>query len=402
MRIMQLNTVDVGSTGRIMLQIANAAREYGHKVWTYSIARKESAFPPEGHKYYGSYVSYCVHYVLGKITGCNGMFSLMPTLKLIVEMQRIKPDVIHLHNLHGFSINLPLLFRYLKRSKTQVIWTLHDCWAFTGHCAHYSAVGCSKWKTGCYACPIYKAYPESIVDNSKWMWSAKNKWFLNMPNMILATPSKWLEEQAKESFLREYPIRVINNGIDIKEFSFTPNEFREKHGIPKEKSIVLGVAFGWGHKKGMDVFLQLVNLLGDGYQIVLVGTNDNIDAQLPSNILSIHRTNDQKELAEIYSAADVLVNPTREDTFPTVNIESLACGTPVITFRTGGSPEIIDHTCGSVVECDDVDALKREIIRICNDKPYSRDACIKRALQFDQKDKFKEYVKLYEDMARNK
>ena len=215
-------------------------------------------------------------------------------------------------------------------------------------------------------------------------------------DLTIITPSQWLADQVKMSFLKDYPVKVINNGIDLSVFKPTESDFRDRYGFV-DKKIVLGVAFGWGHRKGLDVFIELSKRLPEDYRIVLVGTDDNVDKQLPANIVSIHRTQNQTELAEIYTAADVFANPTREEVLGLVNIESLACGTPVVTFKTGGSPECIDETCGSVVPCDDVDAVEMEIRRICEEKPYSIEACLARAKSFDMNEKFKEYVDLYKD-----
>ena len=215
--------------------------------------------------------------------------------------------------------------------------------------------------------------------------------------MTIVTPSQWLADLVKKSFLKDYPVKVINNGIDLSVFKPTESDFRQKHGIG-DKYMLLGVADSWGARKGLDVFIELSNRLDAAkYQIVLVGTNEVVDKQLPDNIISVHRTQDQKELAGIYSAANLFVNPTREENYPTVNMESIACGTPVLTFRTGGSPEIPDETCGAVVDCDDIDALESEIIRITKEKPFSQEACLKRAEAFDKDKLFREYVDLYEN-----
>ena len=213
-------------------------------------------------------------------------------------------------------------------------------------------------------------------------------------DLTVVTPSRWLADVVGESFLRDCPVRVIHNGIDLSVFRPTESDFREKHGLTG-KRILLGVAFGWDERKGLDVFIELARRLSDSYRIVLVGTDDRVDRMLPDSILSIHRTQDQRELAEIYSVADLFVNPTREENYPTVNMESLACGTPILTFRTGGSPEILDETCGAVVERGDVDALEAEIVRICDTEPYSAEACLTRAAGFDLHERFREYVHLY-------
>jgi glycosyltransferase involved in cell wall biosynthesis len=254
-------------------------------------------------------------------------------------------------------------------------------------------VKCEKWKTQCSHCEQRRNH-SWFLDQSRKLFD-KKKELLTGLNMTIVTPSQWLADLVKQSFLKNYQVKVINNGIDIGIFRPTESDFRKKYGI-EDKKIVLGVAFDWGIRKGLDVFVELADRLSDDYQIVLVGTNDKIDTQLPHNIISIHRTQNQQELAKIYSAADVFVNPTREENYPTVNMEALACGTPVLTFKTGGSPEIIDETCGSVVDCDDVAAMENEIIRICTDKIYSEIDCLKKARGFDQNERFEEYLKLYE------
>ena len=335
---------------------------------------------------------------LGYFTGLQGLFSIIDTLRFCKNVDKYMPDIIHLHNLHNSYVNLLLLFRYIKKHSIPVVWTLHDCWAMTGQCPYFTAVKCDKWKTGCFACPQYRNYPATMFDNSKTMWLLKKKWFTGVENMTIVTPSQWLADLVRQSYLKEYPVKVIHNGIDLSAFKPTPSDFREKHGIAPDQKMLLGVAFGWGKRKGLDVFIELAKHLTKDYKIVLVGTDDATDKQLPENIISIHRTQNQKELAEIYTAADLFVNPTREENYPTVNMEALACGTSVITFKTGGSPEIIDETCGSVVECDEVDVLEREIVYRCEVNPFSREACLKKAESFDMHKRFEEYVRMYEEL----
>ena len=410
MNIVSLNTTHLGSTGKIMLQISALAREEGHHATSFStwglasislwpLRITPNPKPPAlpGHQVYGSLLSSLVHDTLGITTGYNGCFSILATWRLIGTIRRLQPDLIHLHNLHGNNVNLFLLFSYLKKAHIPVVWTLHDCWSFTGRCPHFSMLGCDKWKSGCGGCPYPKHdYPAAYRDCTARLWQLKKRWFTGLDSMTLVTPSHWLAGLVGQSFLREYPVRVIHNGIDLSVFHPAESDFRRRYGIPDDTHLVLGVAFDWGRRKGLDVFEALAARLGSQFQIVLVGTDDFVDSQLPDHILSIHRTKNQQELAEIYAAADVFVNPTREDTFPTVNLEALACGTPVITFRTGGSPEALDESCGSVVACDDTDALEREIIRVCRDRPFSRGACRTHAEEFDEKEIFREYIKLYE------
>lgn len=403
MRIAEINMTDVGSTGRIMLQIAQCARERGHEVKTFSPVpfslRNRSKMEPQkeilGHTYYGDYWTRGIHSILGYGLGLNGLCSVHATAELIRQLKEFSPDVLHLHNLHWWCINLPMLFRYIKKDRIRVVWTLHDCWSFTGHCPHFEYTGCEKWRTGCYSCPRYRDYPYSKVDNSRMMYSLKKKWFTGVENMMLVTPSKWLADLAKQSFLKEYPVKVIHNGIDLSIFKPTPSDFREKYRC-KNKTILLGVADSWSVKKGLDTFIELSKRLNEEYQIILVGTNDEVDAKLPNNIISIHRTYNQEELAKIYTAADLFVNPTREEALGLVNLEALACGTPVTTFNAGGSPECVDKTCGSVVKINDIDGLESEIVRICKEHPYHQESCYKRSKFFDMNNWFQEYVRVYE------
>ena len=400
MRIVEVNSVNYGSTGNIMLDVAEVARGQGNEVLTFCQSSRtayRNKFPD--HYYIGNRYERNLHLFLAKVTGFDGCFSYWGTRRFLKRLNDFRPDIIHIHNLHGRYINLPLLFRYIKKHDIPVVWTLHDCWAFTGQCPYFTMVECDKWKTGCYDCPQYRQYPESYVDRTKKMYKLKRKWFTSIENMTIVTPSQWLTDLVRQSYLREYPLKVINNGIDLNLFKPTKSDFRDKYGL-NGKFILLGVAFGWGKRKGLDVFIELAKRLSENYQIVLVGTDSNIDSQLPVSIVSVHRTENQQELAKLYSAADVFVNPTREDNFPTVNMESIACGTPVVTFKTGGSPEILDATCGSVVECDNVDTLEREILRICERKPFSRENCIKNSRIYDMNRKFQEYMNLYSSLSR--
>lgn len=397
MKTVLINSCNFGSTGNIMLEIAETAENGGYTAAVcYPQSRDNSRKQKEKDFVIGTRFSRNIHLQLAGITGLNGCFSYFSTLKLLKKLDKVKPDIIHLHNLHNCYINLSMLFKYIKKHNIKTVWTLHDCWAFTGHCPHFDMIGCDKWKTGCYSCPQYKEYPKSLFDNSKYMYRLKKKWFTGIKDMTIVTPSEWLAGLVKESYLKDYPVKVINNGIDLNVFKPTESDFREKYAL-ENKYIVLGVAFGWGRRKGLDVFVELARRLDkEKYKIVLVGTDDNIDKLLPDNIISIHRTQNQTELAEIYTAADVFANPTREENYPTVNMEALACGTPVVTFNTGGSPEMLDETCGAAVAKDDNDAMYNEIIRICEKKPYSMEACIKKAKGFDKNEKFGEYIRLYE------
>lgn len=397
MKIAVINICDYGSTGKIMAQTAEIARDAGHTVKTFSRKWINSKNESNDHTFFGSFFENALHHIVGEMTGASEHFSLFGTYALIRKLQRFKPDVIHLHNLHGWYINIPLLFWYIKRNNIRVVWTLHDCWSFTGHCPHFDMIGCEKWKTGCHQCPQYKEYPRSFVDNARYMYKKKKKWFTGVEKLTIVTPSKWLASLVRQSILKDYPVIVIPNGIDLNVFTPLHDTLREQY-VCLNKFIVLGVAFGWNEKKGLDVFIELAETLdNEKYQIVLVGTDDAIEKKLPDSVISIRRTQKQKDLAQLYSTANVFVNPTREDTFPTVNMEALACGTPVVTFATGGSGEMLDSSCGVVVPKDDVSAMREQIIHVCEGKKYMQQFCVDKAKSFDKNEKFRQYVKLYEE-----
>ena len=399
MRIVQINGGVFGSTGRIMFGIADALKNAGHEALCFSPVTTTNKDREPDHEYtkIGGFRSRQLNVLCETVTGLHGSFSEFATANLLRKIEEFAPDLIHLHTIHGSYINLPMLFRYIKKNHIKTVWTLHDCWAFTGGCPYFDIQDCDKWKTGCHHCPIYREYPKCIYDNTAAMYRKKKELFSGVGDMRLVTPSKWLKNHVEQSFLRQYPVRVINNGIDLSEFRPTESDFRRRFGC-ENKTVLLGVAFGWGERKGLDVFVRLAEELPDDYRIVLVGTDDAVEKKLPSDIIPIRRTQNQNELAQIYSSADIFVNPTREEALGMVNVEALACGTPVLTFDTGGSPEIIDDTCGAVVPKNDIQALADEIRRIAGERPYTESACLQRAAQFDEKRRFGEYVALYEEM----
>ena len=345
----------IRSTGRICTDIASELEAQGHQV---KIAYGRENVPEQFQRYavrIGNDLDMRLHGVKARLLDASGFGSKSATKRFIKWVKDYDPDVIHLHNIHGYYINLEILFNYLKNSGKPVVWTLHDCWAFTGHCAYFDFAGCEKWKTGCYGCPLKKSYPSSIlIDRSKKNYIQKRRLFTTLSNMTVVTPSQWLAGLVKKSYLGKYNIRVINNGIDTEVFKPTLGNFRQKHNIGSKK-IILGVAGVWDRRKGLEDFYKLSSILEDSYQIVLVGLNEKQISALPNNIIGISSTESASELAEIYTAADVFVNPTLEDNYPTVNLEAQACGTPVITYNTGGSPESVDFK--GVVSKSDVKAI---------------------------------------------
>lgn len=399
MRVVQINSGNIGSTGNIMLDISKKLTDNNIENYVcYPKSRDNLKKEINNSILIGNRYSRNLHLFLGKITGLNGCFSIIDTFLFLKKIKKIKPNIIHLHNLHNCYINLPMLFQYLKRNNVKVVWTLHDCWSFTGQCPYFTLKKCDKWKRGCYSCPSYKEYPQSNIDLTSFMWKKKKKWFTGINNLTIVTPSKWLANLAQLSYLNHYDVRVINNGINLDIFKKIDSDFRRKNKL-EDKFIILGVSFAWGVRKGLDIFVELANRLDENkYKIVLVGTNEKIDNELPESIMSIHATNNQRELAEIYSSADVFFNPTREENYPTVNMESIACGTPIITFNTGGSPEILDANTGIVLKSENISETINAINKIEIDiNKYSQN-CIDRSLFFDKEIKFEEYLDLYKEI----
>ncbi len=397
MKIVQINAVcDFGSTGKIVAEISDCLTQ--NNIENY-LAVCTGGKNRDNVYYVGNKLDRKIHALCSRLFGKQGYFSGQATKKLLRHMDKIKPDIVHLHNLHGNYINLPMLFRYLIENKIAVVITLHDCFFFTGKCVYYSIAGCERWKESCGKCPQIESGNGSwFFDRTSQLLADKRMWFKDLSKLAVVGVSDWITNEAKQSILGNADaLRTINNGIDLNVFKPKDSDFRQNYNL-QNKYVILGVAFGWGRRKGLDVFIKLAESLSDSYQIVLVGTDDSVDKTLPKNIISIPRTRNQIELAEIYTVADVFVNPTREENYPTVNMEALACGVPVLTFKTGGSPEIIGEKCGIIIEQDDFDGLLQGIQKICVDKCFNRDDCVEYAKRFKADDKFKEYIELYKDL----
>lgn len=352
MNIIYINSVyGVGSTGKIVYNQVCKAKAEGHNI---KVACSTVETVPQNLKTdiiaVGNRADYFFHNIMSRITDSEGLYSRHSTKKLISKIKEFNPDIIYIHNIHGHWLNYEILFDFLAKSDKQIIWHLHDCWAFTGHCAHFSIIKCYKWKRGCEKCPSLKSYPKSyVLDNSKRNYFRKKKAFTSVKKLKIITPSKWLKNLVDESFLNKYPVEVIYNKIDFDVFKPTPNNFKEKYGI-SDKIMVLGVSNVWMKEKGYYDFFELARLLDDRFALVMVGLTDKQLMEIPKRIIGIKRTKSAEELAEIYTAADIFLNLTYQDTYPTVNIEAIACGTPVVSYITGGSCESFDKYSGIEVE----------------------------------------------------
>jgi len=399
-KLLQINSVvNSGSTGRIAEEIGQIAIAAG---WESYIAYGRHARTSQSKLIkIGSDWDIRMHGLQTRLFDRHGLASIAATREFVEQIKKIKPDIIHLHNIHGYYINIEILFRYLKDANIPVVWTFHDCWPMTGHCAHFTFVGCEKWKTQCFSCPQKKDYPSSyFLDRSKQNHKQKRKLFTSVNDMTIVSVSNWLADIVKQSYLKDYPTLVINNGIDVNVFSpQSRDSIRLKYGLA-DKFILLGVATEWGRRKGLHDFIELSKILKDDEIIVLVGLKEDQIKILPENIIGISRTESTQELAEFYSSANVFVNPTWEDNFPTTNLEAMACGTPVVTYRTGGSPEALTPKTGFVVEQGDLASIRKAIDTVkSKGKAFYSAACRERTTKmFNKNDRYAEYLQLYEQM----
>ncbi len=396
--ILQINTsLNVGATGRIAEQIGEKIISEGWESYIaygrYFKTSKSNAIA------IGGKISIYLHYTISRLFDAHGLGSLWSTYLFIKKIKKINPDIVHLQNLHGYYINYPLLFRYLSKTNIPVVWTMHDCWHFTGHCSHFQLVNCKKWESQCYSCPSIKDYPTSLIDRSRQNYKLKKKLFTSIDNITIVPVSNWLGNMASKSFLSNYPINVIHNGIDLQAFQPKKNgceKVKNKYGI-KGDFIVIGVASVWTEKKGLLDFYSLRQLLPSNISIVLIGLNEQQIKDLPSGINGILRTESVEELAELYSSADIFFNPTYEDTFPTTILESLACGTPAATYDTGGCKETVDEETGFILERGDFNSMVSIIETVKNrGKDYYQAKCRERALKnYDNRLTYDQYITLY-------
>lgn len=396
MKVVQLNAVcGYGSTGKIAVSISKLLNSKNIENYIFYVGKKsdyEYGINIANNKYLK------LQALKARFFGNYGFNSKFITRKMINKIKEIKPDIIHLHNVHGHNVNLDYLFKYLKKTDIKIVWTFHDCWGFTGYCMHFDYQKCFKWQSKCHNCPQKKSY-SWLFDRSAWIYNKKKNLYSALENLTVITPSEWLGDLVGKSFLKNRRIKVINNGIDLDVFKPTPSNFREKYSL-QDKVVILGVLMGIDQKKGIDYFFELSKILDDNKKIVIVGMDDQSISKLPPGIIGINRTNNQQELAEIYTAADVFLNCTLEDTFPTVNIEALACGTPVVTFKTGGSPEIVDENVGAVVEQGNIKEALKQIDAVLKKENVSEKCRAKAVGTYDASKKFNEYIDLYFEVLK--
>jgi glycosyltransferase involved in cell wall biosynthesis len=390
--LLQLNECLNLSTGRIAQEIGNTALDNGWESYIAYSSREKKIFSRSKLIRVGSLIDPYLHYFEQFVFDREGLASRIATIGLIKRIQKINPDVINIHNIHDHWINYKILFTFLKKTNIKVVWTFHDCWAFTGHCFHFVTRDCEKWTSGCFNCPLKVEAPKTLIDNSRRNYAIKKGLLEDYENMTIVTCSDWMASLIGKSFLKYHRVEVIKNGIDLKLFNYT----RKKPS--KATFNILAVANIWSKEKGLYDIFKLREYLPSSYKIVVVGLSNNQLKEIPDGITGLKRTSSVQELVSLYSSAHCFINPTYADTFPTVNIEALACGTPVITYRTGGSPEIIDNNSGYVVETGDVLSMSKAIIQL-SQSTIDSNYCRKRAeLLFDKRMCYRQYFSLYEEL----
>jgi glycosyltransferase involved in cell wall biosynthesis len=350
----------------------------------------------------GSELDVITHGIESRIFDNDGFCSRNATKRLINKIEDIKPDLIHLHHLHGYFINVEILFNFLLHSNIPVVWTFHDCWSFTGHCTYFDYVDCDKWKSHCNSCPQKHEYPKSIfLDNSKNNFSKKRKLFTSISRMTVVSVSNWLDKLVEQSFFKDSNHLCIYNGIDLELFKPINNSdvIKNKYNINK-KFVILGVATTWDRRKGLKDFIELSKYIKNEEIIVLVGLSKEQRRILPSNVLGLPRTENRIELAHLFAASDVFLNLSTEETFGLTTAEALASGTPAIVYNKTASPELVNSKTGFVVEKNDYLSIIEAIDEIKkNKKEFYKSNCRLRAFKlFNSKDIYNSYFELYNNM----
>ena len=399
--VLRVNT----STGRIMQEIGELAMQHGWRSCiAYSKGRDgikscQSEVIPVGNKW-----STIWHGLETRLFDRHGLASNEATRLFVKQIQELKPNVIHIHNIHGYFLNYQILFDFLAKSNIPVIWTVHDCWLYTGHCYYYSYAGCNKWQTGCGHCPQKKEFPASwLIDRSHQNYEDKKQAFTSLPldQLTIVPVSEWIREEMQHSFFQNNQFHVIHNGINTNIFNiYNPEQVKQKYGL-NGKHILLGVASIWSREKGFDDCIQMADFLHPDEMLVLVGVRPEQQKKLKKNMLGIPRTENIHQLAELYAAADAFINPTWQDNYPTVNLEAIACGTPVVTYRTGGSIEAITDQTGFIVPQGNVKEML-EAARLISQrgKAYYQQPCRTYALEnFRKEDRYQDYLDLYDKLT---
>lgn len=398
MKVLQINAIyGTQSTGTIMKQIQECCRV--HAIEAFVAFPKGLGVPNEWSYEIGSVLDHKIHAVLSRIAGKQAYYSSCATKGLLHYMDDLKPDIVHLHNLHSNYINLNMLLKYLAKHDIITVVTMHDCWYFTGGCFHYANVGCKKWQNGCGNCP------KKMLDTQAYLYDAsanilrdRAKYLNDIPRLVMVGCSEWVTNECKKSVLMHRDIRTIHNGFDLSIFKSSPSNWRKHLGI-EDKFVILGPAGKWLSSVNKETYDYFVRNMADDMILVLFGCQA-INSKAPSNVKQIGFIHDPKEMAEVYSMADVMVNCSREDTLSSLNLESQACGTPVVTYEATGSKETVDGVCGFAVETGNEKLLFREVYKLYSmssyDKKLINAACRQRTLyKFEKNASYKKYLQMY-------
>lgn len=395
--VFQINvTANWGSTGKIAEQIGHYAQSAG---WESYVAYGRYSNPSTSSLIkIGKKVDIYSHYLLQRLFDNEGLNSILATKELIRKIKRIKPDIVHLHNLHDHYVNYRLLFSYLNSTAIKVVWTMHDFWAVTGHCMHFVSVGCNRYQTECDKCPMRTVYPKSLIDRSKFNHRLKRNLFLGKKDLTVVAVSRWVEGRLKESFLKDKSIRTIENGVDLS--IFRPTEDFQLNRKYDGKFIIMAVASQWNFDKGLDDYMRLSSLLQDDEIIILVGVDSNIMTRLPHNIIGIEHTNNLQELVNLYSRANVVTIFSSAETFGLTVVEGFACGTPAVVYDNTAPPHLITPGTGFVVENKNVVAAYNAIQKIkkAGKEKYSSHCQELAREKYDNKKQSQLYIKLYEEL----
>lgn len=401
--LLQINVAAIkASNGAIARDIGTMALSRG---WKSYIAYGRFALPSDSELIrVGNNLDIKIHGLLTRLFDIHGLGSNIVTHRFIREIKKIKPDIVHLHNIHGYYLNYKILFDYLNKNNIPVVWTFHDCWPFTGHCGYFELYNCDKWKTQCFDCPAVRAYPKSLFfDRSRQNYLLKKRLFTAHNTLYITTVSKWLKGLVEKSFFSSSPVTVVYDGIDTDAFCYRESDLRKQYGL-ENKFILIAAAANWTSAKGWNDYIKLSTILPDDCRIFLIGVKDEQKVQLPSQIVSVGRINGKEKLAEYFSMADVLLNLSYQETFGMTTAEAMSCGTPGISYNKTACPELISPETGIVVEAGDMNQVLSAINEIKkNGKSFYSDACRKRVLDnFDIKKVNMAYFDIYEQILKQR
>jgi len=390
MKVYSINSFGNLSTGTIATDITRLLDQHGHEG-RFAYARGGVSSDISSY-HIGNKMDLYMHGAMSRITDRSGFFSKAVTKKLLIDISEYNPDLIQLHNLHGYYLNVYELIKFIRTRRIPIVWTLHDCWTFTGHCCYFSAVECDRWKTECFDCPNRTSYPASYYDNSKNNYKLKKTLFADA-DFSFVTVSKWLEKTFKQSYLKDSEVCTIYNGLDTSVFKPVYGDLRKEYNLEKYK-IVLGVASTWSQNKGLNDFVELGYVLPKDYKIVLIGLSRKQIKSIPPNIIGLPRTNSIQELVEWYTVADIFVNASTEETFGMTTLEAMACGTPVVVYNATALPEICEKGCGLVVPPHDIRGVMGGIeSMVSSGKPTEH--LLNVTSKYEKNNQYVQYIELY-------